>query len=156
MKNVRAMRRAAVAASCVLVLSACSGDDEGGGEGSTGPAVAELPGSGAQVLVAGPTDDAGQERITGKPVVVNGCLGAETTDKTFLVVWPSGTALATEDGDGIRVGDHLIDPDTTFVGTGTLVFAQPFPEQFPSIPLRCLGPAQEAIAWVQEVDEVTQ
>ena len=50
----------------------------------------------------------------------------------------------------------MLQPGGTFVGQGKFVYAQPFPEQFPDIPIRCLGPNQEKIAWVQEIDEITE
>jgi hypothetical protein len=139
----------------VLVLSGCS-DDGGAGEPSDEPTAIEMPVSGSTLLVGGPVDEVEEERITGKPVFVNGCLGAQSGTTTFLVVWPSGTSLDRNDADSLRFGDQVLDPGGSFVGRGTFVNAQPFPTQFPEIPLSCLGPNQEKIAWVQEVDEVNE
>lgn len=152
------MRRTIVAAVCgVLALSGCSDDGEAG-EPSEGPTAIEMPVSGSTLLVAGPVDEVAEERITGKPVFVNGCLGAQSGTTTFLVVWPSGTTLARNDADSLRFGDDdlVLDPGGSFVGRGTFVNAQPFPFAFPDIPISCLGPNQEKIAWVQEVDEVNE
>ncbi len=151
------MKRMLIAAGCgVLFLSGCSGDDSGSGEPTSGPTVVEMPVSGHSLLVAGPTDDVNDERIAGKPMFVNGCLGAQSGTTTFLVVWPDGTNLARADSDAIEIDGEVLEPGGSFVGKGTFVTAQPFPEQFPEIPLRCLGPNQEKIAWVQEIDEVTE
>lgn len=144
-----------IAAACgVLVLSGCS--DEGTAEPTTGPTVVELPVSGNQLVVAGPVDEAevGSERLTGKPVFVNGCLGAQAGTKTFLVVWPSGTTVAGSGSDAIELDGKVLQPGGSFVGRGTFVSSQPFPDQFPTIPLRCLAANQERIAWVQEIDEI--
>jgi hypothetical protein len=145
----------AAAACGVLVLSGCS-DDGDAGEVNEGPAVIEMPVSESTLLVAGPADEIGEDRITGKPVFVNGCLGAQAGTTTFLVVWPSGTSLERNDTDSLQFGDLVLDPGGSFVGRGTFVNAQPFPTQFPDIPIKCLGPNQEKIAWVQEVDEVNE
>jgi hypothetical protein len=146
-----------VAAACgVLVLSGCSDDGGDGGEPSQGPTAIEMPVSGSTLLVAGPVEEVDGERITGKPVFVNGCLGAQSGTTTFLVVWPSGTTLDRNDTDSLRLGDQVLDPGGSFVGHGKFVDAQPFPRQFPDIPLSCLGPNQEKIAWVQEIDEINE
>ena len=155
------MKRSVLAAAlcAVLALSACS--DDGGGEEEPkrgGPAVVELPSSKASLLVGGPVDaaDRGEVRFEGKPVTVNGCLGAASGDRTFLVVWPDSTALDSVEGDSLDFDGQVLDPDGTFVGTGTLVYRQPFPEQFPDIPIRCLGPNQEPVVWLQEIDSVSE
>lgn len=150
------MKNVMIAAACgVLVLSACSGDEESPEE-TTGPAVVEMPVSGHSLLVAGPSEEVGQERLSGTPVFVNGCLGAQTGTTTHLVVWPSGTNVDRAGSDAIEIDGDVLGPGGSFVGKGTFVSAQPFPEQFPEIPLRCLGPNQEKIAWVQEIDEITE
>ncbi len=144
-----------MAAACgVLVLAGCS--DGEGAEPSAGPTAIEMPVSGATLLVAGPVDEVAGERITGKPVIVNGCLGAQSGTETFLVVWPSGTTLDRSDTDSLKLGDRVLGPNASFVGHGTFVTEPPFPDALPEIPLHCLGPQQEKIAWVQEVDEVTE
>lgn len=147
-------RMMTVAACGVLVLSGCSGDDSA--EPTTGPTVVTMPVSGASLLVAGPTDEVNDERLTGKPTFVNGCLGAQAGTKTFLVVWPSGTTVDRSDSDALRINGEVLAPGASFVGRGTFVSAQPFPSQFPDIPLRCLAPNDEKIAWVQEIDEITE
>jgi hypothetical protein len=143
------------AASGVLVLTGCSGDDESA-EPTTDPTVVEMPVSGSSLLVAGPADEVSDERLTGKPVFVNGCLGAETGNQTFLVVWPSGTTVDRSDSDAIVLDGEVLEPGGSFIGRGLFVTAQPFPDQFPDIPLQCLGPNQEKIAWVQEIDEIAE
>lgn len=143
------------AAACgVLVLSGCSGEDSP--EPVTGPTAVEMPVSGSSLLIAGPTDEISDERIIGKPVFVNGCLGAQSGTTTFLVVWPSGTNIDRADSDAIEIDGEVLEPGGSFVGKGIFVSAQPFPRQFPEIPLRCLGPNQEKIAWVQKIDEITE
>ena len=87
---------------------------------------------------------------------VAGCLGAQTGTQTFLVVWPSGTKVVGSNASAIEVGDHTIEAEQSFVGKGTFVSGQPFPTQFPEIPLQCLGPNEEKIAWVQEIDQVNE
>ena len=150
------MKNVMIAAACgVLLLSGCSGDEDPPEE-TTGPAVVEMPVSGHSLLVGGPTEEVGQERLSGKPVFVNGCLGAETGTTTYLVVWPSGTNVDRAGSDAIEIDGEVLGPGGSFVGKGTFVSAQPFPVQFPEIPLRCLGPNQEKIAWVQEIDEITE
>ena len=150
------MKSVMIAAACgVLVLSGCSGDEESPEE-TTGPAVVEMPVSGHSLLVAGPTEDVGQERLTGKPVFVNGCLSAQTGTVTYLVVWPSGTNVDRAGSDAIEIDGEVLQPGGSFVGKGVFVTAQPFPEQFPQIPIRCLAANQEKIAWVQEIDEITE
>lgn len=149
------MKRMMTVAACgVLVLSGCSGEDSP--NPTTGPTVVEMPVSGSSLLVAGPTDEISDERLSGKPVFVNGCLGAQTGTTTFLVVWPSGTNVDRADSDAIEIDGEVLEPGGSFVGKGTFVSAQPFPEEFPSIPLQCLGPNEEKIAWVQEIDEITE
>lgn len=143
-----------VAACGVLVLSGCSGDESP--EPTTGPTVVEMPVSGSSLLVAGPTDEVSDERLSGRPVFINGCLGAETGTTTYLVVWPSGTNVDRADSDAIEYDGEVLEPGASFVGKGMFVSAQPFPDEFPDIPLRCLGPNQEKIAWVQEIDEITE
>lgn len=143
------------AAACgVLALSGCSGEDSP--ESTPGPNVVEMPVSGSSLLVAGPTDEVSDERLSGKPVLVNGCLGAQSGTTTFLVVWPSGTNVDRADSDALEIDGEVLEPGGSFVGKGTFVSAQPFPDQFPDIPLQCLGPNQEKIAWVQEIDEITE
>lgn len=149
------MKSIVIAAACgVLVLSGCSGDEEP--PETTGPAVVEMPVSGHSLLVAGPTDEIGQERLTGKPVSVSGCLGMQTGTVTYLVVWPSGTNVDRAGSDAIEIDGEVLQPGGSFVGKGTFVTAQPFPEQFPQIPIRCLAANREKIAWVQEIDEITE
>lgn len=150
------MNRALATAVCgVVALSGCGGDDESP-EATAGPAVVTMPVSGHSLLVAGPADDVQDERLTGKPVFVNGCLGAQTGTQTFLVVWPDGTTVAGADSDSIEYDGQVLEPGGSFVGRGQFVLAQPFPEQFPEIPLKCLGPNQEKIAWVQKIDEIQE
>lgn len=146
-----------IAAACgVLAVSGCS--DGGAAEPASGPTVVEMPVSGNQLVVAGPVDDseAGNERLTGKPVFVNGCLGARAGTKTYLVVWPSGTTVAGPESDAIEHDGQVLEPGSSFVGRGTFVTSQPFPRQFPTLPLRCLAANQEKIAWVQRIDEVEE
>ena len=150
----------ALALCAVLALPACSDDGGGGGEEPKrgGPAVVELPGSKASLLVGGPVGekDLGEVRFEGKPVVLNGCLGAASGDREFLVVWPDSTALDSTEGDALDFDGQVLDADGTFVGSGTLVYRQPFPEQFPDIPIRCLGPNQEPVVWLQEIDSISE
>lgn len=144
-----------IAAACgVLVLSGCSGEDSP--EPTSGPTVVEMPVSGSSLLVGGPADEISDERLTGKPVFVNGCLGAQSGTTTFLVVWPSGTTVDRADSDALEIDGEVLVPGGSFVGKGRFVSAQPFPDQFPEIPLQCLGPNQEKIAWVQQIDEITE
>jgi hypothetical protein len=144
-----------IAAGCgVLVLSGCSGDDSA--EPTSGPTVVKMPVSGHSLLVGGPVDEVNQERLSGKPTFVNGCLGAQTGTATYLVVWPDGTNVDRADSDAIEIDGKVLEPGASFVGKGTFVSSQPFPEEFPEIPLGCLGPNEEKIAWVQEIDEITE
>lgn len=145
----------ATTACGVLLLSGCGGGEEAP-EATPGPTTVEMPVSGHALLIAGPADDVKDERITGKPVFVNGCLGAQTGTQSFLVVWPDGITVAGSDTDAIEYDGKVLEPGGSFVGRGQFVLAQPFPEQFPEIPLKCLGPNQEKIAWVQEIDEIQE
>jgi len=135
-----------------LLLGGCSDDapDE-----PDGPTLVTMPVSESVLMVGGPLEDTDDEVLKGKPVFVNGCLGAESGDKTYLVVWPSGTNVAGPDTDSLRIGDQVLDPGQSFTGRGTYVTSKPFPVQFPEIPLECLAPNQENIMWVQEITEVT-
>ena len=150
------MKNVMIAAACgALVLSGCSGGEESAEE-TAGPAVVEMPVSGHSLLVGGPAEQVGRERVSGTPLFVNGCLGAQEGTSSFLVVWPSGTNVDRAGSDAIEIDGEVLGPGGSFVGKGTYVFSQPFPEQFPDIPLRCLGPNQQKIVWVQEIDEITE
>jgi hypothetical protein len=145
-----------VTAACgALLLSGCGSEDEAA-NATPGPTTVQMPVSGHSLLIAGPADQVADERLTGKPVFVNGCLGAQTGTQTFLVVWPDGTTVAGSDSDALEYDGEVLEPGGSFVGRGRFVVAQPFPEQFPEIPLKCLGPNQEKIAWVQEIDEIQE
>ena len=135
-----------------VLLAGCSDDapDE-----PDGPTLVTMPVSKSVLMVGGPLEDEDDEVLKGKPVFVNGCLGAESGEKTYLVVWPSGTNVAGPDTDSLRVGDQVLEPGQSFTGRGTYVTDKPFPVQFPEIPLKCLAPNQENIMWVQEITEVT-
>ena len=146
-----------IAAACgVLVLAGCSGDEAS--EPTSGPTVVRMPVSGNHLVVAGPVDDseAGSERLTGQPVFVNGCLGAQAGTKTYLVAWPSGTNVAGPDSDAIEYDGQVLEPGSSFVGRGTFVSTRPLPRQFPTLPSRCLAANQEKIAWVQRIDEIEE
>ena len=136
-------------------LTGCS-DDEPSAE-TDGPTLVQMPVSESVLMVGGqvPDGDAGDERTAGKPVFVNGCLGAQNGGKSYLVVWPAGTNVAGADSDAIRIGDEVLEPGQSFVGTGTFISGQPFPEEFPQIPLKCLAPNAEKIMWVQEISEIS-
>lgn len=150
------MRTVLTAAVCgVLVLSGCGGDEESP-EPTSGPTAVEMPVSGHQLLVAGPAPTVHDERISGTPVFINGCLGAQAGTESFLVVWPSGTTLAGSESDALEYDGEVLGPGGSFVGRGRFVVAQPFPEQFPEIPLKCLGPNDQKIAWVEEIDEIQE
>lgn len=150
------MKSVIVAAACgVLLVSGCSGDDETSSDAPQGPTLVTMPVSGSVLMVGGSVTDVDDELLKGKPVFVNGCLGAETAEKTYLVVWPDGTNVAGADSDSIQVGDEVLEPGQSFVGTGTFVTGKPFPQQFPEIPLKCLGPNEENIMWVQKITDVT-
>lgn len=144
-------------ACAVLLLAGCSGGD-GDSADAPGPGVATLPSSGTQLLVGGPVaeEDRGDTTFQLRPVVVNGCLGGTTGERTFLVVWPSDIALADTDSDELEHDGQVLSADGSFTGTGTMVFSQPFPESFPDIPIRCLGPNTEPVVWLQEIDEISE
>lgn len=144
------------AAVCgVVLVSGCSSDDDEA-EATTGPAVISMPVSQSALLVAGPVSDPADEQLRGKPVSVNGCLGAVSGEITYLVVWPDGTTVAGPDSDALQIGDDVLEPGQSFVGTGTFVTGKPFPAQFPELPLKCLGANTEKIMWLQEIDEISE
>lgn len=150
------LTHAIAAAACgVLVLSGCSGDGGDDQDATEGPALVSMPVSGSVLMVGGPVDKVGEELVEGKPVFVNGCLGATNGEKNFLVVWPDGTTVAGPDDDSIRLGDDLLEPGQSFTGKGAYVDTKAMPEQFPEIPLSCLGPNAEKIMWVQEITSIS-
>jgi hypothetical protein len=143
------------AAVCgVLVLSGCSSDDSE--PEVEGPTVLAMPVSKSALLIAGDVDEPSEEKLTGKPVFVNGCLGAQNGTTTFLVVWPDGTNVASPDADALEYEGEVLEPGSSFTGRGTFVTSKPFPEEFPTIPLKCLSANQEKIMWLQEIDEITE
>lgn len=143
---------ALVAALAAALLAGCSDDAP---QESDGPALVAMPVSKSVLMVGGPLEEPDDEVLKGKPVFVNGCLGVQSGEKTYLVVWPSGTNVAGPDSDAIRIGDQVLEPGQSFAGRGTYVLGKPFPVQFPEVPITCLGPSEENIMWVQEITEVT-
>lgn len=148
------MKSVIVAACAALLLSGCSGDDETQ-DGPKGPALVTMPVSKSVLMVGGPVRETGEELLKGKPAFVNGCLGATSGDKNYLVVWPDGTNVAGPDTDAVRFGDEVLEPGQSFTGKGALVDTKAMPQQFPDIPLKCLGPNEELIMWVHEITEIS-
>lgn len=147
------MKSVIVAAACgVVLLSGCSGAD---GDATQGPALVKMPISESVLMVGGPVSEVDGEVLKGKPVFVNGCLGAASGDKNYLVVWPDGTNVAGPDNDSIQFGDEVLEPGQSFTGKGTFVDTNQLPQQFPQIPLKCLGPNEEKIMWVQEITQIS-
>ena len=136
-----------------LVLAGCGGDKKG----IEGPAAATLPVSGKVLLVSGPFHESGMgEVMEGKPQFVNGrCLGFSSDNQVYVAVWPNGTRIASADDDSIIVDGHEITPDTTFSMKVTMVH-QPFPQQFPELPLPCAGDGLQPVAWVHQVTRVEE
>ncbi|MFC6285762.1 hypothetical protein ACFP3Q_01130 [Nocardioides sp. GCM10027113] len=152
------LARAGVAAGLLTALAGCGGDDAS--PAAEGPTAIEMPVSGNSLLVAGTPDEVGDVRFEGTPRFVNGCLGAEAGSaeglKNYLVVWPDGTTVAGAEDDSLVLDGDVLEPGSSFVGKGIEVSGQPFPDEFPDIPIRCLGPNQENIWWVQEIEEITE
>jgi hypothetical protein len=137
-----------------LLAAGCDGNSGAGENAIHGPAAEKLPVSGALLLVSGPFNGTGAERITGTPEFVNGCLGAKNDQQTFVVVWPDGTAVTSPKDDTIKVDGKSIPVGSTFVAKGSFVHT-PFPDQLPDIPLACQGGGLNGVAWIQEVTSVT-
>jgi hypothetical protein len=56
----------------------------------------------------------------------------------------------------LRIGDDLLEPGASFLARGITVDGEPFPEEFPDIPIQCLGANTEKIWWVQEIVEINE
>jgi hypothetical protein len=142
-----------VLALLALMLTGCGGDKKG----IAGPAAATLPVSGKVLLVSGAFHASGMgEVMEGKPQFVNGrCLGFSSDDQVYVAVWPTGTRIASADDDSIIVDGRTITPDSTFSMKVTMVH-QPFPKQFPEVPLPCVGDGLQPVAWVHQVTRVEE
>ena len=141
---------AVVVALLAFVLAGC-----GDKKGIEGPAAVPLPYSGKILLVSGDfhASDMG-DVMEGKPQIVNGrCLGFSSDDQVYVAVWPNGTKIASPDDDTIIVEGHEITPDSTISMKVTMVH-QPFPKQFPELPLPCAGDGLQPVAWVHQVTRV--
>jgi hypothetical protein len=137
----------------VLALAGCGGPKKG----IEGPAAVKLPVSGQVLLVAGAfhATDMG-EVMEGTPKFVNHrCLGFLSGDQVYVAVWPNGTRIASADDDSIIVNGHEITPDSNFSMRVSMVH-QPFPKQFPELPLPCIGDGLQAVAWVHQVTRVEE
>ena len=144
---------AVVVALLALVLAGCGKPQKG----IEGPAAVKLPVSGMTLLVSGPfhASDMG-DVMAGKPQFVNGrCLGFDSGGQVYVAVWPNGTKIAGADDDTIIVGGQKIPSDATVSMKVSLVH-QPFPKQFPELPLPCLGDGLQPVAWVHQVLRVQE
>jgi hypothetical protein len=136
-----------------LVLVGCGGPKKG----IEGPAAVQLPVSGKVLLVAGAFRDSDMgDVMEGTPKFVNSrCLGFLSGDQVYVAVWPNGTRIASSDDDSIFVDGHEITPDSNFSMRVSMVH-QPFPKQFPELPLPCVGDGLQPIAWVHQVTRVEE
>jgi hypothetical protein len=152
-RSSRLVRVALLLPLLALLTAGCGGEKKG----IEGPAAVTLPVSGKVLLVSGPfhASDMG-EVMEGKPQFVNGrCLGFDNNGQVYVAVWPNGTKVVSSDDDSIIVDGHTISPDSTFSMKASMVH-QPFPKQFPQLPLPCLGDGVQPVAWVQQVTRVEE
>jgi hypothetical protein len=115
---------AALVAVTVLALSACavsSGDGVRSAEdGVRGPKVVTAA-NGTILLVAAPTDGGRDALATGRlAVLAGGCLGITAGGEETVVLWPSGTGLASS-AHGITINGHVIEVgDLVSMGGGVV------------------------------------
>ena len=98
-----------------LTLSGCGTSS---GDGVDGPKVVTAS-DGTTLLVAAPTDAGMSAELTGRlAVLAGGCLGVTGYGQETVVIWPSGTGLASG-GNGITINGHVIEVgDLLSVGGG--------------------------------------